>query len=208
MDIVESWCCVVRCCLLTVLLLLNLASVCVRFMVIEQKQISFSRSHQISLSFLESSIFPCSCVTSSSGVWQQWLGSTLSPPQTLSFVLHLLMTLGYLHTSLLGFLIYNHVAPEYILEYFNKLPFLYYHYVLPATSQWYSLWLFPVLRKILQWWTSAWCNVYNTVQFCAEACTTPAYMHKESGFVIYVYNMIQFCLEAYTAQPNCKWKHD
>ena len=51
MNIVESSCWVVRCCPLTVQLQLNLASLCVGFMVDEQalKQIFFSRSCQFSL---------------------------------------------------------------------------------------------------------------------------------------------------------------
>jgi hypothetical protein len=36
-------------------------------------------------------------------VWEHWPGSTLSPPQLLSFGLHLLMTLGYSLTCLFDF---------------------------------------------------------------------------------------------------------
>jgi len=100
MNIFESRCWVVRCSPLTIQLQLNL-----RFMVDEQalKQIFSHRSCQFSLSVHESSIFPCSCITVPFDVWLHWPGRALSPPQLLSFGLHLLMTLCYSHTSLFDF---------------------------------------------------------------------------------------------------------
>ena len=63
----------------------------------------FSRSLHFPLSVHKSSIFPCSRLAAHCGVWQHWPDSTLSPPQLLSFGLHLLLTLGYSHTSLFDF---------------------------------------------------------------------------------------------------------
>jgi hypothetical protein len=88
MIFVESWCRVVTCCPLTVKLQLNLASLCVGFMVNEWalKHNFFSRSYQISLSVQEDCIFTSSCITASSGVWQHWAGSTLSPLHIFQFL--------------------------------------------------------------------------------------------------------------------------
>ena len=61
-------------------------------------------------------------------------GSTLSPSHSLTFDLHLLMTLGYSCTCLIQFLIHNPVAPEDIHEHLNKLSFLYKHDEAAVTS--------------------------------------------------------------------------